>query len=242
MTIVSSRPLALVLTLALWWASPSIAGHSVLIWPVDPVIIASRPATELWVENRGENTTLLQIRIFAWRQTEGAEHYQTQQHIQPTPAMVRLEAGHKQVIRLFKQIPPLDGREEAYRVLIDEIPLPRHPADPARHMLDFQMRYSIPLFVYGPQSSPEAGDPRLSWRLGSHNGKAYLEIANRGPIHARLSKARLGRHQLTDGLLGYVLAHSSRRWPLSVNASPRTPLEIRIDNRALFWRGVAESG
>ena len=41
--------------------APAWAGNSVLIWPIDPKIPSGDKATELWLENRGEATTLMQV-------------------------------------------------------------------------------------------------------------------------------------------------------------------------------------
>ncbi len=43
--------------------------NSVMIWPIDPAIDPEDKASELWLENRGNTTTLMQVRIFAWQQT-----------------------------------------------------------------------------------------------------------------------------------------------------------------------------
>ncbi len=229
------------LVLSILWSSPAAAGHSVLIWPVDPVITEDSQGTELWVQNRGETTTLLQVRIYAWHQREGREQYATQQNILSIPTIFRLEPGQKRMIRLIKQIPPAASQELAYRVLLDEIPTPYGHQDEKSHALNFQMRYSIPLFVYGRQSSPDNGTPVLSWRLVTQSGEPYLEITNLGPIHARLSKTRLGKYTLTDGLLGYVLAGSRHRWPLRAKVSPQALLETRVDNRNTVWRSPADA-
>ncbi|TCL05286.1 fimbrial biogenesis chaperone [Sodalis ligni] len=226
--------------LCLLWAVRAGAGHSVLIWPVDPVITENSQGAELWVQNRGDATTLLQVRVYAWRQTAGREQYATQQDIQPLPTMIRLESGQKRLIRLIKRLPPPANRERAYRVLLDEIPTPYGHPDEKSHALNFQMRYSIPLFAYGRQSSPDSGMPILSWRMVMESGNPYLEITNGGPVHARLSKTRLGNDTLTDGLLGYVLAGSSLRWPLKNKVSPQAWLETSLDNRNTVWRSMAD--
>jgi P pilus assembly chaperone PapD len=44
-------------------------------------------------------------------------------------------------------------RRTAYRIIVDEIPQPDAKAEPAIG-LKLQMRYSIPLFVYGQGSRP----------------------------------------------------------------------------------------
>ncbi|CAJ0999210.1 hypothetical protein SODG_002365 [Sodalis praecaptivus] len=85
------------------------AGNAVLIWPVDPVINAAQKAGELWVENRGASTTLIQIRVFGWQQRNGSDSYQAQQRVIASPPMLRLEPGQKQMVRLLKHQPARAG-------------------------------------------------------------------------------------------------------------------------------------
>ena len=67
---------------------PAWAGNSVLIWPIDPKIHSGDKATELWLENRGAATTLMQVRVFTWQQQDGHEQYQTQQTVVASPPLV----------------------------------------------------------------------------------------------------------------------------------------------------------
>lgn len=212
------------------------AGNAVLIWPVDPVINAAQKAGELWVENRGASTTLIQIRVFGWQQRNGSDSYQAQQRVIASPPMLRLVPGQKQMVRLLKHQPPRAGEEQAFRILLDEIPTPHlDPAD-KNHSVNFQMRYSLPLFVYGERAAPDAGDPLLSWRVVEDGGQTFLEVSNQEPVHARLSQAHLDRQRLSDGLFGYVLAHASYRWPLKGSVGRGQQLEFRLDNRDRPWR------
>lgn len=222
-------------------AAPVMAGNAVLIWPVDPVITGAQKGAELWVENRGASTTLMQVRVFGWQQAGGGDRYQNQQQVLASPPMIRLEPGQKQLIRLIKQQEPGAQQERAYRILLDEIPTPQsQPANKA-HSLNLQMRYSLPLFVYGDQTAPDRGEPQLSWRRVSDGSGNWLEISNRGPVHARLSQAKLGNAPVSNGLLGYVLAGSSNRWPLRAGANASGQLEARVDNRKRTWRSPASS-
>lgn len=141
------------------------AANSVLLWPVNPLIASDEKATELWMENRGDSTTLMQVRVFLWQQKSGQEQYQTQQQILASPPMVRIEPGKKQLVRLIKQTAPLPGQEAAYRILLDEIPSPPSQDTDKNHVgLSFQMRYSVPLFVYGEHI---CGDCRATTRLAA---------------------------------------------------------------------------
>ncbi|WP_243677164.1 fimbrial biogenesis chaperone [Sodalis glossinidius] len=69
--------------------------------------------------------------------------------------MLRLEPGQKQVVRLIKQQPPPAGEERAYRILLDEISTPHLDSQDKNHTVNFQMRYSLLLFVYGERAAPE---------------------------------------------------------------------------------------
>lgn len=218
---------------------PVWAGNSVLIWPIDPKISSGDKATELWLENRGEATTLMQVRIFTWEQVAGKEQYQTQQTVVASPPLVRIEPGQKQLVRLINQTPPPAGKEMAYRVLLDEIPTPQTPGKDQAG-LNFQMRYSVPLFTYGQGLEADNANPKLSWSVTEQEGKPAIKITNNGNGHARLSKVSLGSRMLSNSLFGYVLANSSNTFPLNFPASNRSELSAQLENNK-SWRSTGSS-
>lgn len=194
----------------------------VLIWPIDPVIADKERATALWLENPGSSPIQFQIRIFAWRQADFAEHLTPQTEIVATPPIVRIAPGQKQLVRLTKAAAlPLQS-ERAYRVIIDELPTVTEQVQTGAR-IQFRMRYAVPLFSYGAGfSSPgtatsSAVVPRLNCTIVTSDGQRFVEIRNIGTGHARLVDANFSndRAPLARGLLGYVLAGSSMRWPLS---------------------------
>ncbi len=209
------------------------AANSVLIWPIDPKLGSSEKATELWLENRGESTTLMQVRVLGWMQVNGQERYETQQRVVASPPMVRIEPGQRQLVRLIKQTAAPTGQEAAYRVLLDEIPRPQTPGENQAGLM-MQMRYSVPLFVYGNGLAADSAQPVLSWRVVSEQGKSFLEITNRGAGHARLSNVTLGGRSVGQGLFGYVLANSVNRWPLTFPASSGSQLTAEMNKKS--WR------
>ncbi|ALV91018.1 CsuC protein [Pantoea rodasii] len=217
------RALSLLFVMALIPAAH--AANSLMIWPIDPAINPEDKASELWLENRGNATTIMQVRIFSWLQVGGQEQYQTQQQVVASPPMVRLEPGQKQLVRLIKQTPPEAGREMSYRVVLDEIPTPRTPGE-NQAGLTFQMRYSVPLFVYGNGVTSDSAKPQLSWQQIDSGGRRWLELTNRGNGHARLSNVTIGGRRIGNGLFGYVLANSSNRWPLTSSVSGELSAEV----------------
>ena len=226
------RALLLLFIMALMPAAH--AANSLMIWPIDPAINPDEKASELWLENRGNTTTMMQVRIFSWLQVGGQEQYQTQQQVVASPPMVRLEPGQKQLVRLIKQGPPEAGREMSYRVVLDEIPTPRTPGE-NQAGLTFQMRYSVPLFVYGNGVTSDSAKPQLSWQQVDSGGKRWLELTNRGNGHARLSNVAIGGRRLGNGLFGYVLANSSNRWPLTSSVSGELSAEVNTGH----WSSAA---
>ena len=221
------------LALLLLAAVKAQAASSVLIWPIDPVLEADQKAGALWLENRGDSPANLQVRVFAWRQGQFDDQFEAQREIIGSPPVATLAAGQKQLIRLTRTGQSPAGQEQAYRIIIDEIPpaLPATDANtPPQAAIRFQMRYSVPLFVYGQGlwGKPDAdgkrdaagvGKPLLSWRQVSVQGKPYVEISNIGPVHARLTDASFKHggqsRPLVEGLMGYVLPGATMRWQVS---------------------------
>lgn len=123
-----------------------------LIWPIDPVLEADQKAGALWLENRGTTPANLQVRVFAWRQGGFEEQFQAQREIIGSPPVANIAPGQKQLIRLTRTGSSPAGQEQAYRIIIDEIPSPL-PVDASTQAptaaIRLQMRYSVPLFVYG---------------------------------------------------------------------------------------------
>lgn len=228
---------------------PAGAATSVLIWPIDPVLEADQKAGALWLENRGTAPASLQVRVFAWRQGDYQEQFQAQREIIGSPPVANIPPGQKQLIRLTRTGSSPVGQEQAYRIIIDEIPSPL-PTDTAGQgttaAIRLQMRYSVPLFVYGdglwgkadPQGKRNAegvGKPQLSWRPVTVQGKPYVEMRNTGPVHGRLTDVVVQHggqaKPLAEGLLGYVLPGASMRWPAPVAPNAGSVIKARVNGQ-----------
>lgn len=228
---------------------PAQAATSVLIWPIDPVLEADQKAGALWLENRGTAPASLQVRVFAWRQGDYQEQYQAQREIIGSPPVATIAPGQKQLIRLTRTGSSPVGQEQAYRIIIDEIPSPVPDASDSQGTsaaIRLQMRYSVPLFVYGEglwgKADPQGrrnvdgiGKPQLSWRPVTVQGKPYVEMRNSGPVHARLTDVVVQQgaqaKPLAEGLLGYVLPGASMRWPAPMAANPGSVLKGRVNGQ-----------
>ncbi|MDR6181217.1 fimbrial biogenesis chaperone [Asaia bogorensis] len=211
--------------------APAFAASSVTIWPVNPVLGRDSEASALWLENNDRKPVLLQIRVFRWTQAQGDDRYDEQSDIIASPPMATVQPGTRQLIRLMRTGGNNHDSEAAYRVLIDEIPTPdaQPNAIAGASQIAIQLRYSIPLFVYGANAPADAANPSMSSdlkekphliaRLEHRNGHTMLVVSNTGSIHAKLSRVSLGHTQMATGLLGYVLPGCEMAWPLPTGAA-----------------------
>lgn len=225
------------------------AAATILLWPIDPWLSADAKATELWIQNQGNSVTTMQVRIVRWKQEGGYERYTAQQDVVASPPIVTIGKGSKQLIRLIKQGTIPMGVEQAYRIIVDEIPQADAKADPTIG-LKLQMRYSIPLFVYG-QGIPTIKEGAhhalvesnsLSWRVTQEEGHPALEVRNRGDVHVRLSQVTLEqggqKRTVADGLLGYVLPGSTRSWPIPAGIRQPDQMSAQINARDTQWQST----
>ncbi|NUW58333.1 fimbrial biogenesis chaperone [Cronobacter muytjensii] len=226
------------------------AAGNMLIWPIDPYLAPDDNAAELWIQNQGATPMTMQVRIVRWRQEGGNERYQQQQDVVASPPIVRIDGNKKQLIRLIRQAAIPAGVEQAYRIVVDEIPQPTEPGKPQLG-LKLQMRYSIPLFAYGQGvATQRAGahhaflqPENLSWRVVRDNAQPAIEITNRDQIHARISKVTIQqggqRRTLAEGLLGYVLPGQKRVFPLPASMPQPTQLSASVNAREAKWQAAA---
>lgn len=225
------------------------AAATILLWPIDPWLPADANATELWIQNQGNSATTMQVRIVRWKQEGGYERYTAQQEVVASPPIVTIGKGSKQLIRLIKQGTIPLGVEQAYRIIVDEIPQPGAKAEPTIG-LKLQMRYSIPLFVYG-QGIPTIKEGahhalvdtrNLSWHIRQDGGQPELEVRNRGDVHVRLSQVALEqggqKRTVADGLLGYVLPNSTRSWPIPAGIRQPNQMSAQINARDTQWQST----
>lgn len=214
------------------------AASSVLVWPIFQVIEADQNGSALWLENRSSRPVRLQVRVLSWQQQDFRDRYSDQHVVVASPPFATVPPQQRQLVRLMRiGAPPAHG-EQAYRIILDEVPDPAIAAEESGVGLRLQMRYVLPLFLYSkgvwtqPRSDVRrdvatASSPSLHWRLVKQQGKTLLQINNQGIVHARLTNVFWGHSAdaskailtLSKGFLGYVLPGQSMRFPLPANSS-----------------------
>ncbi len=211
------------------------AASNMLVWPIYQMIESDQKGSMLWLENRGNNDVNLQVRILRWNQKDQQDVYQDQQDVVASPPFMLVPAGQRQLVRILKQVNIPAQQEWAYRIMIDEIPSRVKPTEKTVG-LNLQMRYVLPLFLYGdgvwtvtrtdkkrdPKTSTE---PVLRWNIEMQDNKKFIAFHNSGIVHARISKVFFGDSNdlqkastvIAKGLLGYVLPGNKMVWPIDQN-------------------------
>ena len=122
------------------------------------------------------------------------------------------------------------GIPQAFRIVVDELP-GQGEAD-AGSAIKVRMRYVLPAFVRAPDPAPASLDCRIEpGAMVCHNtgGRA----AQLGRSHLLVAGGR--KVELSPGLLGYVLAGSTRRFeldaPVMAVARSATQLEVLLDGQ-----------
>lgn len=204
--------------LALVFASPCAASRaaSLQVAPVSVEVPAPGAAATLKLRNEGTKPLDAQIRIFRWTQVDGADVLTPTDDVAASPPLASLRPGTDYVVRIVRTTKQPVVKEEAYRLLIDELPVAN--SGTAGTAVNVALRYSIPVFFTEP------GAPaRLSFDLQQRHNKPVIAVTNAGDRRVRLAKLKFVDRKGTvasfgEGLSGYVLGHTTRFWDIPANA------------------------
>ena len=214
---------AVFIALALACAPAGASGLQVA--PISLQLGAQQTADGLWLSNTGNAPLQAQVRVYHWSQQNGEEQLEPSRGVMISPPMLKLGPGARQLVRVIRAGAPPQGREDAYRVVIDELPVEipatgapeTNAVDDAKRGLQFVLRYSVPVFLAPAGVVTPA--PELKGSIVRDGEHTLLEVGNTGAMHAQLGNlvhldAQGKRSELVSGLLGYVLAGQTMRWSL----------------------------
>lgn len=208
---------------------------SLQVSPVNLDVPAPGRASMLTVRNMGESPISAQVRVFRWTQHAGVERLEPTRDVVASPPFVELRARQDYSLRVIRLAGKQVSGEEAYRIVIDELPKPQTGSGTVALVL----RHVVPLFFSGRDSSPASP----VFAIARRGNDAILQVTNRGESRVRLSAIAVrdgsGRSvPLTQGLLGYALAQSSMQWRIAGAArrlAPGTRISISgVADRGLF--------
>jgi fimbrial chaperone protein len=210
------RRLRLILLTAAFLACGAAAASGLQVSPVTLTLQPTQNADGLWLSNTGDGVVNAQVRVYRWTQEGFEDKLTPSRGLLVSPPILQLPTEGRQLIRAIRAGAPPSGAgavQEAYRVIIDELPVDTQ----GKKGLQFVLRYSVPIFVQ-PAGAPPS-PPLLNWALRQEAGKTVLEVANNGGSHAQLADLVFTdgagrRTEVHAGLLGYVLPGAQMRWAL----------------------------
>jgi len=204
-----------------------LSAASLQVSPVQLELVAPRAASSVELSNHGTDKIGVQVRVFRWTQVNGADSLKATEDVVASPPMVQLAANGTYLVRIVRLTKDPVQAEEAYRLLIDEIPDRQGPGQPA---INFAIRYSIPVFFV----ATTAKNGTASWSIRQDYGHISVTATNAGDRHLRVAGLNVrggdGKSvSFGSGLTGYVLGHSTMTWvapPISDVASVGYPIQL----------------
>jgi fimbrial chaperone protein len=192
---------------------------SLQVAPILLQVVAPGAATTVTLRNTGSSPIATQIRVFRWIQEGGKERLEPTEDVVASPPAAGLRPGQDYVVRVVRLTKNLVGGEEAYRLLIDELPeVSRGP-----RTVNFVVRHSLPLFFDAQGSSK----PEAAWRVTQKGRTVSLSVTNAGDRRIRLASVKIssGAKSVSfgPGLAGYALGHSAMSWTAAASGSGLQP-------------------
>ena len=214
---------------------------------VSPILVEFGPAQQaqaLRLTNTGSEPLRAQVRVQQWSQDDRQDQLTPARGLVASPSILEVAPGEQQLVRLVRLQPVPTAQEQAFRVLVDE--LPDEDSAQARPGLQFLLRYSIPVFVLpvdlpdrqppGPETAAVTDLAAIHARLDPDDaGNTRLVVANEGRQRIRISQLYIvgtdgARRPVNQGLLGYVLSGRTMAWPLPHSLQPGETLEARFND------------
>jgi len=205
---------------------------SLQVYPVNITFSAGENAKAVYVKNTGTAPIGAQLRAYQWTQ-QGQTDVLTETHaLLLSPPITSIPAGQQQLIRVILPVPPAQQGEQAYKLVVDELP---GTQDDEKRAVRFLLRYNLPVFVNTPAIPLNLS--LMKFHLDTTSSPARLWIENNSSQHLKLSNVVLvaddHKHPLFNGLLGYVLANSSRSWPLPKGHYAGSTLTFNVNDDAV---------
>jgi fimbrial chaperone protein len=181
---------------------------------VAPVLLdvqaAGDAATSITLRNPSNAPLNAQLRVYRWTQVDGREVLSETRDVAASPPAVMLKPNSDYTVRVVRLTrTPIVG-EESYRLLADEIPDEKTLKAGAVNLV---VRQSIPVFFRAPTAAPA----NVTWTGAKANGRLSIKASNTGDLRMRVTRLHVADKagevsNFGDGLVGYVLGHSSSTW------------------------------
>ena len=207
---------------------------------VAPILLEFSPqekVKELWLTNTGVESIRAQVRVNAWTQSNNQDVLATSQDLIASPMVLSIPAGQRQLVRLIRNNQMSGNSEQAYRLIVDELP---NSQTEAKSGLQLLLKYSIPVFFQVSMlNDTDQGMTSLKGMTFKYNAQK-LVVTNQSNHYKRFSQfaymdAKGQKIPIQMGLMGYVLSGQSMQWsiprPVNVTSTGKFVAVVNMDVR-----------
>jgi fimbrial chaperone protein len=204
------------------------------IAPIRAELAGGHRTEALTLVNADDEPVVVQVRVVAWSQKDGAEKLEDTHELLATPPVLQIPPNGQQIVRVALRREPDPSQELTYRVIFEEVP----QAAPKDFVgLRVALRLSIPVFVAPAHGKANA---ELAWESRwLPNGQLELAATNSGSGHLQITdfEARFpgSLMPLRGESSKYVLPGSRMSWTL-------TPPADAMKQGAIPIRGHSDRG
>jgi fimbrial chaperone protein len=218
----------------LWALALALALFSPIAWatgatsisPISINVPASGRAI-VTVHNDHAREILYQISVLSWQVVDGVDVYQDTPDFIASPPIFELEPQGSQVVRIGRRNPVHQSVEQAYRLVIKEVPRPGSTAE-RTGVVNFALQYLVPVFVV---PTPGVETPPLTWSLRQEGDTVVVRAHNPGLRHKAFDGVGLSRGPELAGAKPGQPVHVAEAQP-----EPEWVIRQRVTVLARSWR------
>lgn len=231
MFITTLKTIPLFLIFLLFITLSSVAA-TLQVYPVNIDFKKNEKVKAVYVSNAGNSAINAQIRVYQWEQKNNKNTLSETKNIITSPPITDIPPAQQQLIRIILSSINDNGKEQAYRLVIDELPGSEDPENDGA--VKFLLRYSLPVFIHTPEEPIDY--KKIDIHINNHTQPATLQVRNSNSQHIKLSDVAViasgKEHIINKGLLGYVLAGSQMQWPVPGTPSSGQTLKVTINEHS----------
>jgi len=143
----------------------------------------------LTVHNDHDREILYQISVLSWQVVDGVDVYQDTPDFIASQPIFELAPQGSQVVRIGLRNPVRQSVEQAYCLVIKEVPCPGSAAE-RMGVVNFALQYLVPVFVV---PTPGVKTPPLTWSLRQEGDTVVVRAHNPGLRHKAFNGVGLSR-------------------------------------------------
>ena len=205
---------------------PNAWGASFSVDPVIAHITEQQRITSFNIKNQSSTPTTIELQLFRWEQINGEEQLTPAPEMLVTPTIFKVSGNASQILRVGMRHPVLNEKEQAYRLILTEVPTPPKPGFQGLNVL---LKISLPIFT-----SKTMVSPILRWRAKvGKNGKLQLNINNTGLGHTKILQVNLQEVSQKSSISlkrqTYLLAGDHQQWSTEFDVEPGMELKLEAN-------------